>query len=101
MSDNKAKEVDYLKKLIRYGDKLKLNTTKYKRELNRIDKNTVLKNPIQTKSILKPKYTIKSVMQDKNSITINFYNRINKSYIKFSEKKKKRTYYDEFDIKGS
>jgi len=101
MSNNKIKEIDYLKKLIRYGDKLKLNTKKYKRELNRIDKNTVLRNPIKVQSILKPKYTIKSVIQDKNTITINFNQNINRSYIKFSEKKDRRSYYDEFDIKGS
>ncbi|MEA2018792.1 MAG: N-acetylmuramoyl-L-alanine amidase [Campylobacterota bacterium] len=101
MSNNKLKEINYLKKLIRYGDKLNINTTKYKRELNRIDKNTVLRSPLKTKSILKPKYTIKSVVQDKNSITINFYKNINKSYIKFSERKDRRSYYDEFDLKGS
>lgn len=103
MSNNKIKEVEYLKKLIRYGDKIKINTTKYKRELNRLDKRSVLKNPIKTKSVLKykPRYTIKSVTQDKNSVTINFYNRINNSYIDFYEKKDKKYHYDQFDIKGS
>jgi len=109
MSNNKTKEIEYLKKLIRYGDKIKVDTLKYKRELNRLDKKAVLKKPLQTKSILKPKkpkkvktkYTISSVRQDKNSITIAFNKKINKSYIDFNEKKDKKYYYDEFDLKGN
>jgi N-acetylmuramoyl-L-alanine amidase len=54
MSSNKAKEIEYLKKLIRYGDKLGIDTVKYQRELNRIDNTTVVKkNVVKTKSVLK------------------------------------------------
>ena len=101
MSNNKVKEIEYLKKIIRYGDKLNLSTKKYKRELNRIDKNTVLRNPIITKSILKPRYTIKSVVQNKNIITINFYKNINRKQIKFTKYKSKQKYIFDFNIKGS
>ncbi len=106
MSNDRAKEVEYLKKLIRYADKLNINTLKYQKELNRIDTTTVIKNKVQTKSYLKPKiikpsYSIKSVKQGKNSITVTFYENINKSYIDFVEKKDKKYFYDEFNIKGN
>jgi len=105
MSNDRAKEVEYLKKLIRYADKLNINVLKYQKELNRIDTTTVIKNKVQTKSYLKPKiikpiYSIKSVKQGINSITITFYENINKSYIDFVEKKDKKYFYDEFNIKG-
>lgn len=111
MSNDRAKEVDYLKKLIRYADKLNLNTLKYQKELNRIDTSTIIKNKVQTTSYLKPpvkkpkvvksQYTIKSVTQDINSITIDFYEDIDKSFIDFDERKDKNYFYDEFNIKGS
>jgi len=101
MSNNKAKEIEYLKKLITYADELNMDTLKYQKELNRIDTQTIVKSKVQTKSYLKPQFSIKSVIQDKNTIRINFYNKINKSYIDFNEKKDGRYHYDEFDIKGS
>jgi len=111
MSNDKVKEVEYLRKLIRYADKLKLNTLKYKKELNRIDTSTVVKKKVRTTSYLKKivkkqkirksKYTIKSVIQNVNSITINFYKNIDKSFINFEERKKKKYFYDEFSIKGN
>jgi N-acetylmuramoyl-L-alanine amidase len=139
MSSNKTKEIEYLKKLIRYGDKLGIDTVKYQRELNKIDKSTIIKkNIVQTKSVLpkpvqkkretyskpkentnrekislkdlfnlKPKnkskkyYSIKSVEQDKNTITIRFKKKINSKYLDFVETKDKRNYYDDFYIKGS
>ena len=111
MSNDRAKEVDYLKKLIRYADKLNLNTLKYQKELNRIDTSTIIKNKVQTTSylnppVIKPKvvksqYTIKSVTQDINSISIDFYEDIDKSFIDFDERKDKNYFYDEFNIKGS
>lgn len=54
MTNNKAKEIEHLKKLIRYGDKLDIDTIKYQRELNRIDNTTIVKkNIVKTKSVLK------------------------------------------------
>jgi N-acetylmuramoyl-L-alanine amidase len=106
MSNDKAKEVEYLKKLIRYADKLDINTLKYQKELNRIDTATIIQNKVQTKSylkpqIIKPQFTIKSVTQDTSSITIEFYENIDKSYIDFDERKDEKYFYDEFNIKGS
>ena len=99
MSNNKTKEIEYLKKLIRYGDKLNVSTLKYKRELNRLDNKPILKNT--TKSVLPKKYSISSVVQTSNSIIINFTKNINSSYIDFKEKKVGKMYYDEFYFKGN
>jgi N-acetylmuramoyl-L-alanine amidase len=99
MSSNKKKEIEYLKKLIRYGEKLNVSTLKYKRELNRLDTRTVIKN--KTKSVLHKTYSITSVVQSSNSIIINFNKKINSSYIDFEEKKVGKLYYDEFYLKGN
>jgi hypothetical protein len=93
ISNNKKKEIEYLKKLIKYGDKLEIDTIKYKRELNRLDKSVIITKPVTTTFKLKPKYTIKSVKQYKNAITITFNKKIDKSYLKFSEKRKKPDIY--------
>ena len=99
MSNNKTKEIEYLKELIKYGEKLHLDTLSYKRELNRIDTMSIIKN--QTKSVLKNKYTIKSVTQSQNTISINFDQQINSTYIDFTESKKGNLYQDEFLLKGN
>ncbi len=115
MSNDKNKEIAYLKKLIRYGDKLKVNTLKYKRELNRLDNTPILKNTttsvlrkkpkpkpkLKPKPILSKTYSITSVIQSSNSITINFNKNINSSYIDFEEKKVGKLYHDEFYFKGN
>ncbi len=107
MSNNKIKEISYLKKLIRYGDKLSISTTKYKRELKRLDSSYVIRKSIKTKPIIKAKkiykkrYTIKSIKQTKDSIVIDFYKNIHKNIFSFSEYKTKIHHYDYFDIKGS
>lgn len=103
MSNDKEKEITYLKKLITYGDKLKINTLKYKRELNRIDKSSIVSTSktVTTSYKLQNTYTINSVKSDENTITIDFNQDINKSYINFSEEKKSNYFYDVFDIKGS
>ena len=103
MSSNRKQEIECLKKLIIYGKKLHKNTSKYKRELNRLDTSTKLKKPILVKSYIKPtkkRYSIKSVYANTNMIVINFYKNINRSYIKFLRKKAK-IYIEEFFIKGS
>lgn len=100
MSNDKNKEILYLKKLIRYGDKLNVSTLKYKRELNRLDNTTILKNRT-TRSVILKKYSITSVIQTGNSIIINFNKNINSSYIDFNELKKGKLFYDEFLLKGN
>jgi N-acetylmuramoyl-L-alanine amidase len=99
MSNDKKEEVRNLKKIIRYGEKLNIDTLKYRRELNRIDNTPVVSN--QVKSVIKSKFTIKSVVQSSNSITINFNKNINSSYIDFEENKKGNIFFDEFYIKGN
>lgn len=105
MENNSKKEIEYLKKLIRYGDKLDIDTLKYQRELKRLDKTAVISKPKPKKytntSQTKSKYTIRSVKAIGNSIIIDFNHKINKSYIDFIEKKTKYAYYDSFDIKGN
>jgi N-acetylmuramoyl-L-alanine amidase len=102
MSNDKKKEIEYLKKLIIYGDKLEhINTLKYKRELNRLDKSVVVKNKVHTISRLKPQYTIKNISETKNTIIITFNKNINSSYLKFYEKRENGIYRDYFDIKGN
>ncbi|MEA3352730.1 MAG: N-acetylmuramoyl-L-alanine amidase [Campylobacterota bacterium] len=101
VSGNKLKEIKYLKELINYGSHLNINTLKYKKELNRLDKNTSLKKKVTTSFKLKPRYTIKSVTNDKNSIIISFNRNIDNSYIDFYEKKYDNFRRDYFDIKGS
>lgn len=99
MTDNKNKEIEYLKELIKYGEKLNRNTLSYKRELNRIDRSSIIKN--KTKSVLKKTYTIKDVTQSHNTITINFAKQIDSSYIDFKELKKGNLHHDEFVLKGN
>ncbi|MGB5867924.1 MAG: N-acetylmuramoyl-L-alanine amidase [Arcobacteraceae bacterium] len=100
MSNDKNKEIEYLKKLIRYGEKLDVNTLNYKRELNRLDNTAVLTNRV-TRSILTKQYSIKSVTQTNNAITIEFNKNIDSSYIDFNEMKKGSLYFDEFLLKGN
>jgi N-acetylmuramoyl-L-alanine amidase len=99
MASDKKNEIHYLKKLVIYGNKLNVSTLKYKRELNRLDKKFIQKNT--TKSVLPSRYTIKSVIQSKDSIVINFNSNINSSFIDFKELREKNQYHDEFYIKGN
>ena len=101
LSNNKTAEIQSLKKIINYGSKLRINTLKYKRELNRLDKTSIVHKPIKTSFSLNKKYNIKSLTQTKNSIIINFTKNINRSYIKFEEYKINGYYYDKFTIKGN
>jgi N-acetylmuramoyl-L-alanine amidase len=100
MSSDKTKEIQYLKKLIHYGDKLEMNTIKYKRELKRLDKSVIVTNP--THKIKSPtKYNIRSIYETSNTIVINFTRDIDSSFLNFYEKKEKGVYKDYFDIKGN
>ena len=111
MSANRSSEIEALKKLVKYGTKLNLNTSKYQKELNRLDGSSSVTNPASTKSYLTPpkkvaspkskRYTIKSVTQTSNSVIITFNKNINKTYIDFFERRDRNYFYDEFDIKGT
>lgn len=107
-SGDRPKEIASLKKLIRYGSKLNINTFNYQKELNRIDTSSIVETPVTTKSYLTPpkditqkRYTIESVTQTSNSIIISFYNPINTNYIDFTERRDREFFYDEFDITGN
>jgi len=111
MSNDKKQEIKYLKQLVNYGDKLDVDTLKYRKELQRLDKSVILTNSPPKKSSTvkkttkakqtKSKYNITSVKQTNNSIIINFSHNISKNYIDFNEKKVKTQYIDEFLIKGN
>ncbi len=97
--NNKYQEIKYLKKLVYYGNKLKKNTYKYKKELRRLGTKSILTTPKKVK-ILKSKYAIKSVTQNKNQITIIFNKNITKKDIRYFTKKSKRNFQYIFDING-
>ncbi|MEA3314500.1 MAG: N-acetylmuramoyl-L-alanine amidase [Campylobacterota bacterium] len=101
LSNNKAKEIEYLKELIKYGNILGKSTMKYKLELNRLNKKESVHKPVFKKFTYQKKYTILSVKQTKNSITIRFNKKIDKSFIEFKEYKANRYYYDNFYLKGN
>lgn len=101
LKNNKQKEIEYLKKLIKYGNILGKDTKKYQLELNRLEKNSSVHKPIFKKFTYKKEYSISSVKQTKNSIIINFNKRIDKSYIDFKEYKANRYHYDTFYLKGN
>ncbi len=97
--NNKHKEIKYLKKLIYYGTKLKKNVSRYKKELKRLDKNSIITVPVKRKAP-KSKYSIKSVIQSDNQITIMFNKNITKKDIRYFTKKGKGNFQYIFDING-
>lgn len=103
MSGNSQNEIKYLKKIINYGEKLKIDTLKYKKELNKLDKSSIVTNSLSTTFKLKPKFTINSVTAKDDMIILEFDKNIklNKSYLNFFEKKYKDYSRDYFDIKGN
>ncbi len=99
--DNKTKEIKYLKQMVYYGAKLNINITRYKKELKRLDKNIKISIPVKVKTKSKnPKYSIKTVVQNKNQITIAFNKNISKKDIKYFTRKGKKNFQYVFDLKG-
>lgn len=99
--NNKKKEIESLKKLIKYGNILGKDTMKYKLELKRLNKTESIHKPIFKEFKYQKRYNILSIKQTKNSIIIKFNQKINKSFIKFKEYKANRYYYDNFYLKGN
>jgi N-acetylmuramoyl-L-alanine amidase len=106
---SKSKKIKYLKDVIKYGNALKKDVSKYKSELYRLDKkstyiekrsNSKMKFKSKKTKHLNKRYNITSVYVENNAIIINFKNKVKKSDIKFIETKKKNKYYDTFDISG-
>jgi len=63
----------------------------------------ILSNPKKynfNKSQSTKQYSIKNVQVLDNSIVINFNKNVNKSFVKFEERKDKRNYFDTFYLKG-
>jgi len=106
MSGDSTKEASALKSLIYYGKRLHINTNKYKKALGSIKINTA-KNKASIKYKPKPvlkkysKYNIKSIKVVDDEIIVLFNHKISKKDFSFFEKKKGRTYYDIFNIKGN
>lgn len=103
MSGDSQNEIKYLEKIIKYGEKLNIDTLKYKKELNKLDKSVIVTKPLTTTFKLKPKYTIESISAKDDMIIIEFDKniKVNKSYLNFFEKNYKNYSRDYFDIKGS
>ncbi len=119
MTSDTKKEIESLKDLIIYGEKLNENTWKYKKELNKLGGSITEPKKVTTQTVLKPKQppkqppkqapsivqqplqtTIKTVTQNENSISLEFNRRVNKSFIDYSKFKDGDDFYDQFDIKG-
>jgi N-acetylmuramoyl-L-alanine amidase len=105
---NKDKQKKYLKQLISFGTKLKKDVSDFKNELRMISSKKVYiqnkktnKHKKKTKKSINKYYSIKNIRTYKNQIIIDFNHNVSKSYIKFTEKKVGKIYYDVFDIKGN
>ena len=102
LNNDKKSEIRHLKSLVRYGEKLRLNTNRYEKELKKYNQPVVKK--LITKKKYQPtnikRYTIESVTADKNSIRIDFNHYVSKKDLKFFELKYKNINKDVFDIKG-
>ena len=105
LKSNKAKEKEYLLKLIPLGKKLKIDVSKYKKELKKLQKKSASnrkKESLSTpkkKSKTNSKYNIKKVYTTKKSIIVEFDKPVSLKDYKFSEQKQ-RSYRYIFDLKG-
>jgi len=102
LNNNKPNEIRYLKQLVTYGEKLKLNTSRYEKELKKHNQPIIKKRIIKKKYVPKAskRYSINSVTTDENSIRIDFNHYVSKKDLKFFELKYKNINKDVFDIKG-
>ncbi len=104
--DNQSK-INELKKLIILGKKLNKNTTpdvkKLEILLKRENKSTKtsIKETSNKKISSDSNYSINSVYTQKNSIIVNFNNKISKKHIKFFELNQGNIHKDVFDINGN
>ena len=102
LNNNKTNEIKYLKHLVLYGEKLRLDTNRYEKELKKHNQPILKKQTLKKKytSTKLNKYSINSVTTDENSIRIDFNHYVSKKYLKFFELKYKNLNKDVFDIKG-
>ena len=89
LNNNKSDEIKYLKHLVRYGEKLRLDTRRYEKELKKHNQPVIKKQLIKKKHTkIKSKiYSIQSVNTDENSIRIDFNTYVSKKNKKFIKKK--------------
>lgn len=108
MSNDRSSEIENLKILVDSGNRLNKDVKKFEREL--LKYNIAYKKPkIYKTKIYTPKastsknskYSIKSVEDNKNSITIVFDKNIDKSYVDYYENKSKNSIQDIYDLKGN
>lgn len=105
-SDQKSEKKN-LKELVYLGNKLKINVTRYKKELDKLNKKS-LSNIKKIKKTSLPKiikktnlnYSIKNVFVRDNMIIIDFNTKITSSYLKFFELHYKKLSKDVYTIKG-
>ena len=102
LNNNKKNEIKYLKQLVSYGERLKLDTARYEKELKNHNQPVIKKQIVHKKYVPKAskRYSIKSVTADENSIRIDFNHYVTKKDLKFFELKYKNINKDVFDIKG-
>ncbi|NQY94989.1 MAG: N-acetylmuramoyl-L-alanine amidase [Campylobacteraceae bacterium] len=102
LNNNKSNEIKYLKHLVLYGEKLRLDTNRYEKELKKHNQPVLKKQTLKKKytSTKLNKYSINSVTTDENSIRIDFNHYVSKKDLKFFELKYKNLNKDVFDIKG-
>ena len=102
LNNNQKNEIKYLKDLVNYGEKLRLDTKRYEKELAKhnqpIIKKQLSKKKYQPTNL--NRYSINSVTTDENSIRIDFNHYVSKKDLKFFELKYKNINKDVFDIKG-
>ena len=100
-NDSKKNEIKSLKQLIIYGNKLKIETSKYTKELKSLVNDS--KSKVNIKKLFQNtsgKNTINSVTVVDNRIIISFRHKISSRYIKFYEDEKGKFKRDNFDIVG-
>ena len=91
LNNNKTNEIKYLKHLVLYGEKLRLDTNRYEKELKKHNQPILKKQTLKKKytSTKLNKYSINSVTTDENSIRIDFNHYVSKKDLKFFELKYK------------
>ena len=68
MSGDKTKELYYLKRLILFGNKIDINTKRYEKELNRLDKSTIKKKHTTVSKLPKIEKKVRKIAKPQKHI---------------------------------
>ncbi|WP_419770246.1 MAG: N-acetylmuramoyl-L-alanine amidase family protein [Candidatus Marinarcus sp.] len=98
LNSDKEKEFDYLKKLIELGSKIKEDTTKYKKELTKLNKPAVKQLLIKEN---KQPNEVLSVHTTDNEIILNFNQTLTEKEIHFFELHINNVHKDVFDFQAT